>query len=62
MSKVKSLYWECKKKPNGKFEVNNENSFSEHKQMCKVTEKGVMHAVFRKSDCHLLIKRLLGRK
>ena len=42
MSKVKCPYWECQKKQNGKFEV---------------TEKGVMHAVFRKSDGHLLIER-----
>ena len=33
-------YWKCKKKQSGKFEV---------------TERGLMHAVFRKSDGHLLI-------
>ena len=35
-------YWKCKKKQSGKFEV---------------TERGIMHAVFRKSDGHLLIER-----
>ena len=39
-SKFPCQYWECKKIQSGKFEV---------------TERGKMHAVFRKSDCHLLI-------
>ena len=40
ISKFPCQYWECKKIQSGKFEV---------------TERGKMHAVFRKSDCHLLI-------
>ena len=40
ISKFPCQYWECKKTPNGQFEV---------------TERGEMYAVFRKSDCHLLI-------
>ena len=40
ISKFPCQYWECKKTQSGKFEV---------------TERGEMYAVFRKSDCHLLI-------
>ena len=40
ISKFPCQYWECKKTQSGQFEV---------------TERGEMYAVFRKSDCHLLI-------